>query len=89
MRERTRERGSNVEALEIMLTMSSPARKAKMLLHKPRSAKALGNLWLTLFTEVHGPTAKNLTNKQYGSSRRSSWRPPEGKASEILETVIT
>ena len=38
--------------------------KSKMLLHNPNSAKALGKLWLTVFTEVHGPTAKNLTTKQ-------------------------
>ena len=65
------------------------ARKAKMLLHKPDNAKALGNLWLTLFAEHHGPTVKNLNTKQLKQLKDFILAMPEGKASEILERVIT
>ena len=42
-----------------------------------------------MFTEVHGPTAKNLTLKQEGMLKDViHGRPPEGKAPQIVEKVI-
>jgi hypothetical protein len=64
------------------------AGKAKMLLTNPNSAKALGKLWLTTFTEVHGPTAMNLTLKQEGMLKQVIDACPPDQAPQIVEKVI-
>ena len=62
--------------------------KSKMLLHNPSSANALGKLWLSVFREVHGPTAQNLTNAQYGMLKKVINACPPEEAPRIVEKVI-
>ncbi len=65
-----------------------PAFKGKSPLHKPDSPKALGRLWLTVFTEVHGVTAQNLTGKQEGMLKDVIKACPPDQAPQIVEKVI-
>ena len=76
------------KTFEIMSTMSSPVKRARCCCTTRDSANALGKLWLSVFKEVHGPTAQNLTNAQYGMLKQVINACPPEEAPQIVEKVI-